>query len=253
MENDIMEVTGHENSKLFVTNGEVFLNSSCVFFEYFDVLKAPWFSFLKSIRDTNLFVNLIDLEEIEDLDLDNLFGWYVNRKHRNFLLDLKFDKDVLYHTNIKNKYELVNWCNLVLENEMKTCGYFFSDDYFLNFKSILESLITNRLLVNKFICYSEYYSPYIEQDLKNINSSIIYLHGDLNKILEEQIPEESTFILSDIKKMNNLLETGKLEYSSIILTDYFKYNFDENGLLNLDKEKFENHIYKLDLFNNLTV
>ena len=47
---DIMEITGVENSKLFVTSDEIFTNSSCVFFEYFDLVEAPWFSFFKYIN-----------------------------------------------------------------------------------------------------------------------------------------------------------------------------------------------------------
>ena len=253
MDHDIMEITGRENSKVFVSSGEVFLNSSCVFFEYFDVLKAPWFSFLKVIQSSNMFDNVMDLKDIKQMDDNELFFWYVCRKHRNFLLDLNINKEALIHTNIKNEKELKNWCELIMEKEMTECEYFFDDMYFLNFKDVLINLVNKKFLVNKFICYSEYYSPYIERDLNNINHSIQYLYGDINKILKENVPNETTFILSDVEKMNNILDNNKLDYSSIILTDFFKYNYDENDILKLDKSKFENHTYKLDLFDNLTV
>ena len=115
---DIMEITGNANSKIILTSNSVFGNSSSVFFEYYDVLKAPWFGLLDAIVNAGITDQLIDTRELKSKNISDLFTWYVMRKHRNFLLDLPFYKNELIENGIDTREKLIEWCDKFLYKEM---------------------------------------------------------------------------------------------------------------------------------------
>ena len=251
MENkDIMEVTGIPNSKVFVSQDGVFQNTSCLFFEYYDVIKMPWLAFIDSIINLGIYDELIELDDMKKMERGELFAWYVKRKNRTVLLNLNYKPDALKKSGITSSEDLISWTENFINDEMDKMEYFFNDYYFLNFRNTLEIIIKNNLIVDNFVCYTEAYSKFVERDLKAISNSIEYRYGDIDVVLED-IPERATFVLSDAMKLYNILNANKLDYSSIVLTDYFGYNFIDDNLI-LDPKVFENHIFKLDMFDNIS-
>lgn len=253
MDHDIMEVTGIPNSKLFVTRPNMFYNTSCLLFEYYDLLKAPWFGLLNFIVHSDSMSKLVDLSILSKMTMDELFSWYVFRSDRNFMMCLNYDETILKNSGIDDYIKLSEWTGKFIDNQMASHELYFDDRYNLNFYEILKNIISRKVQINKFICFSEVYSKFVENDLKSINPMIEYTYGDFSSLLDD-VPTDTTYVLSDVNKMNIIADKGKLELASIILTDYYKYNFDsDTNALKLDKEKINNHTYKLDLFDNLTV
>ena len=80
-----------------------------------------------------------------------------------------------------------------------------------------------------------------------------YVYGDLVKVLKEnEITSNSTFVFSDITKINSLKEAGILNLSSVIIADRYGYNYGGENEVVIDLEKYlSEDTFKLDFFDNL--
>ena len=72
---DIMEETGKQNKIILSTEG-VFMNSDALFIEYLDVIKSPFYIFLKMInspKGKEVLNQIFDLSEIDGKTDDELY------------------------------------------------------------------------------------------------------------------------------------------------------------------------------------
>ena len=100
--------------------------------------------------------------------------------------------------------------------------------------------------------YTERKIDNINDDIKrNFNSRVKYVYGDFETVLKENnITRNSSFVFSDINKIEKLNNAGLLPYSSILLGEYQGYNYDENGAPKVDIDKLaDNNIFKMYFFN----
>ena len=75
--------------KVILTNNSPFLNTDCIFVEYNDVIKSPFFVLLNYIKDTDALKELYDLSDIAELNLEELYEWYLGREERILFNNLK--------------------------------------------------------------------------------------------------------------------------------------------------------------------
>lgn len=235
------EIIGDENIQILTDTKNLFLNAECVFVEYYDVIRAPWFLLLTILGNNSRIGELLDISALKAMDGDSLFEWYVNRKDINFfnsfkdLTNISYDKDILLEGLIQDKI-------------------FYSDYVKLNSFDPIQQLSYTKM-VNKIIFYTPIENKFIKEDINmNFNNKICeYKYGDFSDILKS-IPKDSTFIFSDINKIITLEENNHLNYSSITVAGDYGYNYiyNSNGnkelSINIDYLN-DNNIFKICYFN----
>lgn len=224
------------------TSKSLFLNSECMFVEYHDIIKCPWYILLSLISQNQKIKPILDLTEIEYLDSNGLFEWYCNRKNRNFLQDLAIDKN--------NPEEFDKILSVLMNNEI-----FYSIDTKLNAVNSIKIAIKQRMVKNVII-YSEEENEYIRDDIKHIFgniSNIKYRHGDFREVLKD-IPIDTTYMLSDFNKIIIMAEENRLNYASLVLPYDFSYNFiinDKDERVSIIDLTYlgKDHLFKYAFFN----
>ena len=246
---DIVDMTSDNAKdimKNFAKQEEIFLNSECVFVEYYDILKCPWYILLSVLHQNDKIRPVVDLSAVEYLDTNELFEWYCNRKNRNFLFDLasaptdKMDYDALLAA--------------LMENQV-----FYQVDTLLNVVEPLKICLRQKM-IKKMVVYTEEDNPYVREDIVNIfgqKSNIHYYHGDFAKVLE-RIPTDTTYFLSDFNKIVTMAECKRLNLASLVLPYDFEYNFSYNEkdekipIVDMDYLG-KDFIFKLNYYNSCYV
>lgn len=222
-------------------NYSMFYNCDCLFIEYYDILKCPWFSLLCNIKDMKDTFKNLNLDSISFLNTDSLYEWYVNRKNRNFFLDL-LPKDLIITNEIKIQLD-------ALLDKLMQSEEIFSIDTSLNFMNILE-IIKNSGLIRKIVVYSEIENKSIVDEITKMgNVNVIF--GKFEDVIMN-IPNNSTFVLSDISKIAVLDKYDKLRLSSILLPINYRYNKKNLEELSIDIESMKKDtVFKFNLFDNI--
>ena len=223
------------------TSKNMFLNSECIFVEYYDIIKAPWYILLSVLPQNQKIRELLDLSEIDYLDSSGLFEWYCNRKNRNFLQDLAINKNM--------PEELDKILNVLMNNEI-----FYTTDTSLNAIKTINIALSHKMVKNVII-YTEDENKYVDNDIKMLfpKKNVKYKYGDFRSILKE-VPTDTTYFLSDFNKVISMAEEGHLNYSSLVLPYDFSYNFikDEEGnkvpLIDFSYLG-KDHLFKMAYFN----
>lgn len=249
---NIMDVSNGQKN-VIITYDSTFLNSDAIFIEYDDVIKSPFFIYLDSIKNNEALKTIFDLSEISDLNFDELYEWYINRKNQNIFKCLKLQDGVL-EKFFNNDIEIFNkWCETVLYESIDTNEYFVKTDTELNFVDSLDMLLKVNI-VNKYYIYTPIESKFIKEDIqKRFKNKITYVYGDLKEVLKNNnITANSTFIFSDVSKVLILDEIGLLNLSSIAIADRYGYNYKDSKNIIIDKNNISNKIvFKMDFFNNI--
>lgn len=242
MNNHFMEKTG-KNDKLFVAYRDIFMNSQCLFVEYHDVIKSPWFIFLIAAKDASAFKELFDTFEIDDLSYDGIYEWYMNRKTINPLLSLPLRKDLAD----KAYDDIVKWEDDFLEAEIDNPDI-VNIDMICSFAIILQNLLSTNV-AKDIVIYTERYNKAIESDIANMfKNKVHYVHGNMNDVLKN-IPDDSTYVFSDITKINTLKDCQKLNYSSVLIATRYGYNYNDDNSLVVDIDKLrDDYIFKINYF-----
>lgn len=222
-----------EIKKVIRTENTIFKNSQCLVVEYSDVLKTPFFLLLNAIQKSSVMGKIFDLSEIQNMNIAELYLWYIRRKNFNPYKDFRVIAEVENYDD--------NFANFMLETNLKSSDIFYSNDTELVFSGILKDLLreNDSNFLHKVIIYEEYGNDYVKHDIeKNYHSDRIdveYRTGNFKSILS-QIPRDSSYVISDIYRIRDLDEMDKLSYSSILIPYDFYYNID-----------FETKQYKLDI------
>lgn len=219
----------------------MFLNSECIFVEYYDIIKAPWYILLSVLPQNQKIREILDLSEVDYLDSNGLFEWYCNRKNRNFLQDLSIDKNI--------PDEMDKLLSVLMNNEI-----FYTTNTQLNAIKVINTALNHKMAKN-IIIYTEEKSVHAENDIRTLFSkkNVEYRYGDFRSVLKD-VPTDTTYFLSDFNKVVTMAEENHLNYSSLVLPYDFSYNFimDENGnkvplidFTYLGKD----HLFKMAYFN----
>lgn len=235
----------------------LFYNSQCLFIEFHDVVEMPWFILANLIKNDRTFSEVFKTDIIQDYSKKDMFEWYIYRKHRNIFKSMELQDEAL--KNMGNVTD--EWYNQFLKNCITSTNYFYGVDTTLVFYKSLNILMSDTPgMVKRIIFYTEFKEPGIEFFIENMltfgndKSKIEYLYGDFKTIVKE-LPDDSTYVFSDIEKVNFLKELNKLNMVSILLVNGLRYNYDLNdrNKLKVDlKELSKDNLFKCSFFNNFS-
>lgn len=224
----------------------LFYNSQCVFVEFHDVLAMPYVALLAFGKNRESFSKLFDMRQIEYCDLPGLIEWYVNRPYQNILKCLTYINE---ETSITD-----DMIDELLSNFMNHCPELYTIDTSLKFLSVLRLLVSDKGLVKRFVVYSEREESGIKVMLNHYfeEGKVQYLHGKFEDTIG-LIPKDSTFVFSDIEKVQKLADMKRLSYSTVLIPAGLRYNKkkDDPEKLKVDfHELSKEHLFKYSFFDN---
>ena len=224
------------------TNDGMFMNAECLFVEYQDIIKMPWYVLMSVIHQNEKLLPLINIKKIDGLDETGLMEWYCQRVNRNPLVEIA-----------SAPLEKVDY-DEILDVLMRNSEIFYEVDTCLNAVSAIK-IALRQGIVKQVIVYSDEINPVIEKDVYGLlgNKKVKFFAGNLDQVLE-RMPQDSSYMISDFNKAITIADAGKLDYASLILPYDYAYNFvmDENGNRNpiVDFDYLgKDHLFKMTYFN----
>ena len=218
MENN-NELFDKENVR-FRAHERFFVNSECVFIEYADVINLPWFIVLHYLRQSEKLYETFNVSHLNGLDINELLVTYINRRYRNVYQN--------FFIGNANEIDLEQF-DEILENQIQSNSIFYDIELALSIPRAISIMLATKIA--KRICiYHPYYNEYIEKDIKDTygEGKCEFVYGKLEDVLND-IPEDTTYIFSDIYKIQTLIDMDRIDFSTVLLAGEYKYNFDENG------------------------
>lgn len=190
----------------------IFLNSDYIVIEYIDFIKSPYLILLKEMKNNPKLNEILKIEQIMFLDDEGLYEWYINRKHQNFLIDLNRFPDEISDDMLDN----------LLEDQMNITHLFYELSPMLLLETFLRTINTKKI-VNEVIIYHPHKNFYAKNDLENIMGTNYTFMTNFDMVLDKA-GSNSTYFLSDIKKIQRMKEKDLLKFSSITLPLEYRYN-----------------------------
>lgn len=241
-----------EQIKLCTTFDGVFLNSRSIFIEYLDIIKSPYYMMLLLFaRHRELLPDVFDQTPLMNFTDDSeesimaLTDWYYDRKNQNFLYDL-LKPDAISGTSFNDIDGFLNAGLHDCQDLLDTCEP-------LNIVEVINSLVyKDSLLVPSIYIYYPYPNEWIERDTLSLfdnKEGFHFITGDIMEVLKD-IPQDSTYIFSDITNIECLIELDKLNYSSILCAIDYQYSRgdgDNDWVLDIE-ELMEKFIFKFNPF-----
>lgn len=231
-----------------MTFDAVFLNSKAVFVEYADLVRPIYITILKTlsvgepIKEYPDFT--LDFSEIIGLDDEALDNWYVGRKYKNLLMNFVVEED---RENVR-----MADLEMILDKNIEIVPDVLKIASELSVVQALHILFkSDNGLCKKGIIWYPYDNKAILEDIQELFSDVAdcieIKMGPIAEALKE-VPDDATYIFSDITNIGVLEDVGKLDYSSVIVAEEYGYNA-ENGEFIVDIDKMrENHVFKFDRF-----
>lgn len=192
----------------------MFINSTAVIVEYYDIIKSPWFTVLQVNKDNPHLAEDLDLSPIENLDDAELYEWYKTRHNINPFKDL----------NTRGRFTDVELDELMH-------SFLTSDDTYVRESHELEMVrALNTLFKEQFT--TTYYMyvpekiPAIEQDVRRIfpNVSFRFIYGDLIEGLRDA-DMDCTYILSNVRNVQLLADNQRIYCNTVLVASDYAYNF----------------------------
>ena len=253
MDNHFMEKTG-KNNKIFTSFNTVFANSQCLFMEYRDVIKCIDFVNLLMIKGSEDLGRIFDLTEIQSLEDDELFEWYVSRIDRDILRSLMLREDNELGNKLNRNLEAFDdFVDSFFQKNINEIEEITSLNSRMNFAEIL-NIALFKGVAKRYVIYNEFYSENIAKDIMNsYGSKVEFVYGDFMEVLNKhRIPAQSTFVFSDIEKTYLLESAGKLHGANLLLVDGMRYNYNGGEPIVDFKSLLENNTFSIDFFDNYT-
>ena len=238
--------------KVFVTSENIFVNTSAVIIEYHDVLRAQWFSMFSTMIKGQILTDIFDLSMFETMGVYELFEWYVHRKHRNFFMDLP-----LVNKGFESEEEKQEFMDYMLFDSTRIRDL-YRIQFPLNMSTVLKNLfMTARDIVKHFYIYGghhrdEFMEEQLEEDFKYAHS-YNFIYGDFKEAIAP-LNTDATYILSDIMKIQDIVDTNRIQCASILLADGYRYNYkeDDPSTLKVNIEEIQRkYTCRCTRFNNL--
>lgn len=244
MSNDLTQ----SGTKVFTSINSPFVCSDTVVIEYNDILRPLGFDLLRVMRTSDILNKLMDVGSIQNISNMELFEWYLYRDEINVFKNFELDENAF--KDIEDEFE---WLDDFFYKEIDVLNIL---DIAIKYK-IYETLpsICNQDLIKNVYIYTDNYSSAIENDIKeNFGIKATYIHGDFVEALKRyNITNDTSYILSDILKINDLKENNLLEYSSILLAEGYGYNFVDGEPLVDIEELTSNILFKIFYFNPIDI
>ena len=219
----------------------IFLNADYIVIEYLDLIKSPYMSLLYVIRNNPKLREILKLEEIDFLDDAALCEWYINRKHKNFLVDLN-----RYPEQISEKQ-----LDEILEDQMNTNPKFYElAPALLLDNSVLE--MKRKKMCKDVIIYHEHHNTFAKNELERRTGETFTFMTNFEEILKKT-GSNSTYFLSNIDNIERMANNDVLKMSSVTLALEYRYNKKNMKDFKLDFDKLtKEHPFKLSFFRACT-
>lgn len=238
--------------KVIRTENTLFKNSQCLLVEYSDVLKTPFFLLMSACRQSSMVGKIFDLSEIKDKSISELYLWYLHRKNFNPYRDFKII------TEIENFDD--GFYDYLLKAHLNTSEVYYNTNTELLFSKVLKDLLhsNDSNFLHKVIIYDEFGNSHTEEDVKRLyhsdSISVSFMTGDFKEVLK-QVPNDSSYVLADMTRINDMIEMNRLNYSSILIPYEFDYNIDQDVMsYKVDLEDLEKeYTFKINFFKNTLV
>ena len=191
----------------------MFINSTAVIVEYYDIIKSPWFTVLQVNKDNPHLAEDLDLSHIENLGDAELYEWYKTRHNINPFKDL----------NTKGKFsdeELDGLMNAFINRNPA----YVEQSHELEMVRALNTLFKEKFTTSYYMYVPEK-TPVIEGDVRKIFPDVTFnfIYGDLIEGLKD-VDMDCTYIFSDIKKVKLLAENKRLYCNSVLVASDYAYN-----------------------------
>lgn len=205
----------------------IFTNSETMIIEYLDIIKSPAILMILVNKDIDGFNMIFDGGIFEGMDYAQLYIWYMNREHKNPLkcipnkLNLTdTELDELYYSMLRD----IDYCTSSPE---------------LNGLSIIKKVMDDKLC-KKYVIYVPYMIEHIISDIGKIFADVDYDVVVEDMELLKDYSTDSTYILSDMSKIDTLYNMDRLSLSALLLPSNYKYNLIDNS--SADRlDKYSNH------------
>lgn len=233
-----------EPKHVYVTNEQIFYNSNCLFVEYNDVIKMPMYVLALIMKDNESMKSVFDMSELEILSMPEMYEWYINRKHINFLKDIPL---------IINEELLPdNFFDDTLKNLMLSSDELYSINSELSFADTLRLVVEHAKLVKRIIIYNETDNPFIRDDIENMyDGKVEFMFGDFKEVIQT-VPKDSTYVFSDINKLNIMAELDRINLASFLIAGGYRYNQIDAENYKVDFEKLTSKfVFKYNFFDPL--
>lgn len=229
---------------IYVTSDTIFTNSQCLFVEYNDVIKMPMFVLLLILKNNKSMKNIFNMREIVNLSLPELYEWYTTRKHINFLEDLP-----LKVSNLPD-----NFFDETLNDLMLKSKDLYNNIGELSFADVLRMVIAQEKLVKRIVIYNKGNNDFIRNDVYEMyGDHVEFIYGNFREVIEN-IPNDSTYVFSDINKINILAEMERLNFASILIPHGYRYNLIDSETYKVNfEELLSKFTFKYEFFNSIAI
>ena len=232
-------------TKVFTGLDSPFTNTENLVIEYNDILRPLGFDVMRLLKDSEILNTFINTEPIQNITDEELYEWYINREEANIFANLELNDE--YFKDIEDRYE---WLEEFLYKEIDN---FHTLENGIKY-TLLDTLptVANFDIIKRVFIYTEKYSYDIECEIREkFGKKAKYIYGDFEEVMKtNNIGDSTTYILSDIVKVNTLHEMGIIKFSSILFADNFGYNYDEDDELYIDIEELAgDNLFKIFYFS----
>ena len=229
----------------------IFYNSDYIVIEYRDLLKSPEFTLLqfiqKVIQNEKLYStyplrDYIRSFEIDDLSLDSLAEWYINRKYQNLFKSLFIDENMMSDEEFEK---------LIVEQINMSADY-------INLAvplPLMAGLMDMKKLrmVEDIIIFSPFNLDFVRSNVEKITKEKFTFVSTF-KEAAEIAKANSTYFLSNADHIQTLKEMGYLKFSSITLPLEYRYNKKNMHDFKFDfDQEFKENPFKLSYLNAVLI
>lgn len=235
--------------KIYRAIDGIVTSADAMVIEYYDCIRPVWFNVLQVVVREKLMREYFDMSMFDEMTDGDLYEWYVHRTYRNPFLNIPPKAAAL-------KDNRVDYCNKLL---WEFCQFkeFYQFPHYLNLEKVLKNLVGTASTMVKHIYVYEgpNPNPYIEEQVTyNLRPKTIdYIHGPFDRAIQ-YLPKNTTYILSDLHKLKVLEQQERIQTSTILLVDGWRYNStpkDPNKLV-VDVQELRNkHTCYIEFFNDL--
>lgn len=200
-------------------NNPFTMRKEIMLIEYTDVIKCPSAGILNLIKKDyiNELKDLININKLNLMDFNNIQRYCIERPTKNVLDYIKvnpFNTDTIYKA-LYNAYDTI-----YMDLPLMSIG---DSVYFLSKQKFTE----------KIYIFSEEYDKKIEFDIKENYcelDNVFYVAGDFKSIINS-IEKPTSYILSDIDKVQTIIDENKIEFVEIMVAQYgYNYCIDDSIL-----------------------
>lgn len=237
-----------DGKKMYLANSsDMFLNTASLFVEYIDIIKSPYIGYLQLLaQEPQNFDKYFDVKRLAGLDLTEVSEWYVRRRYQNPFKSLLKEE---YRDKITD-----DDLDGIVDAISPKVPELIYDSPELNFVNTIRALhIGNNSIVKKLFIWYPGENEIIRDDIHKTLDNAIVVTGNIVEATKD-VPENSTYVFSDITNVSALQDIGKLYLSSVVIASEYRYNYNEDEELKVNYDEYlKETMFKMNLFNACTI